>query len=145
MNQKSILCDFWPQSKVFPPEQERPASVRIGLGFSFSWNTFCSALHGPTRDHIADIFRGHVLRASVAKWEGQWRVWCYINTWLKSGVKGKILGGLDEFWNAVPQGTTKSTQLKEDLKWLLICTYSSIYTSTPTHIGTTHSFVLGHC
>lgn len=36
MNHKSILCGFWPQSEVFPPEQERPASVRIGLGFSFS-------------------------------------------------------------------------------------------------------------
>lgn len=36
MNHKSILCGFWPQSGVFPPEQERPASVRIGLGFSFS-------------------------------------------------------------------------------------------------------------
>lgn len=87
MNHKSILCGFWPQSEVFPPEQERPASVRIGLGFSFSWNTFCSVLHGPTRDHSADIFRGHVPRASVAKREGQWRVWCYINTWRKVGER----------------------------------------------------------
>lgn len=87
MNHNSILCGFWPQSEVFPPEQERPASVRIGLGFSFSWNTFCSVLHGPTRDHSADIFRGHVPRASVAKREGQWRVWCYINTWRKRGER----------------------------------------------------------
>lgn len=121
MNHKSILCGFWPQSEVFPPEQERPASVRIGLGFSFSWNTFCSVLHGPTGDHSADIFRGHVPRASVAKREGQWRVWCYINTWRKWG-KGKILGGLDEFWNAFfPQGISQSTLKKENLKWLLMC------------------------
>lgn len=76
---------FGLSQKCFPPEQERPASVRIGLGFSFSWNTFCSVLHGPTGDHSADIFRGHVPRASVAKREGQWRVWCYINTWRKWG------------------------------------------------------------
>lgn len=76
---------FGLSQECFPPEQVRPASVRIGLGFSFSWNTFCSLLQGPTRDHSADIFRGHVPRASVTKGEGQWRVWCYINTWLESG------------------------------------------------------------
>ena len=133
MNHKSILCGFWPQSGVFPPEQERPASVRIGLGFSFSWNTFCSVLHGPTRDHSADIFRGHVPRASVAKREGQWRVWCYINTWRKRG-KGKILGGLDEFWNVFPQGITQSTLQNEDLKWPPMCIYTRyIRTHTCTH------------
>lgn len=56
--------------------------------------------------------------------------------------KGKILGGLDEFWNAFPQGITESTLLKEDLKWL---PYIYIYTPTPAHIGTTYSFVVGHC
>lgn len=97
---------FGLSQKCFPPEQERPASVRIGLGFSFSWNTFCSVLHGPTGDHSADIFRGHVPRASVAKREGQWRVWCYINTWRKWG-KEKTLGGLDEFSTAFPQGISQ--------------------------------------
>lgn len=146
MNHKSILCGFWPQSEVFPPEQERPASVRIGLGFSFSWNTFCSVLHGPTGDHSADIFRGHVPRALVAKREGQWRVWCYINTWRKWG-KGKILGGLDEFWNAFPQGISqfKSTLQKEDIKWppMYICT-QYVYTHTCTHRCHT-LLVLRHC
>lgn len=133
----SLYCvAFGLSQKCFPPEQERPASVRIGLGFSFSWNTFCSVLHGPTGDHSADIFRGHVPRVSVAKREGQWRVWCYINTWRKWG-KGKILGGLDEFWNAFPQGISqfKSTLQKEDLKWppMYIDTRYIIYTHTCAH------------
>lgn len=39
-----------------------------------------------------------------------------------SGGKGKILGGLDEFWNAFfPQGISQSTLKKENLKWLLMC------------------------
>lgn len=146
MNHKSILCGFWPQSEVFPLEQERPAFVRIGLGFSFSWNTFCSVLHGPTGDHSADIFRGHVPRALVAKREGQWRVWCYINTWRKWG-KGKILGGLDEFWNVFPQGISqfKSTLQKEVLKWPPMCIRTQYaYTHTCAHQCHT-LLVLGHC
>lgn len=48
----------------------------------------------------------------------------------QSGGKEKILGGLDEFWNAFPQGISESTLLKEDLKWLSTCTF--IYTHTHT-------------
>lgn len=141
MNHKSILCGFWPQSEVFPPEQERPASVRIGLGFSFSWNTFCSVLHGPTRDHSADIFRGHVPKASVAKREGQWRVWCYINTWRKWGKrKKKILGGLDEFWNAFPKGILQvqrhPTELGLKMAALVFTPYTIYYIYAHPHLHT---------
>lgn len=51
------------------------------------------------------------------------------------GGKGKkILGGLDDFWNAFPAGITRSTLLKEDSKW------PPMRTQTPTHHC--HAFLL---
>lgn len=74
MNHRPILCGFWPQSEVFSPRASKACICEDWFGIFIFLKYLLFSSEGPTRDHSADIFRGHVPRASVAKGEGQWRV-----------------------------------------------------------------------